>query len=343
MTNLPVVPHALGYLALAAGVWAQAPTLAAGQSQRHDPVGTASTALAVPRTADGRPDLQGIWDYRTLTPLERPREFAGKEFFTDEEAAAYERRAELRPDGRPPDDERSLPSVHPVWWLDYGKKLSGSRRTSLVVDPPDGRVPPLTAEAQARAAAARQARALRGPADGAEDRSLWERCVTRGLPEGMLPSGYNNFVQFVQTPGHVVILSEMIHDARIIPIIPIIPIGPIGPLGGRPHAPSAVTGWMGVSRGRWEGDTLVVETTNFSSRANFRGSSSRLRLTERFTRTDRDTLGYEFTVEDATTWTRPWTVAWSMTRSADPIYEYACHEGNYGLKHILLNARAAAK
>jgi hypothetical protein len=322
MTNRSGVARALGCMALGAGLWAQAPALSAGQSRGPDPV---------PRTADGRPDLQGIWDYRTLTPLERPREFAGKEFFTDEEAAAYERRAELRPDGRPPDDERSLPSVHPVWWLDYGKKLSGSRRTSLVVDPPDGRIPPLTAEAQARAAAARQSRTLRGSADGAEDRSLWERCVTRGLPEGMLPSGYNNFVQFVQTPSHVVILSEMIHDARIVS------------LDGRPHAPLGITGWMGDSRGRWEGDTLVVETTNFSSQANFRGSSSGLRLTERFTRTDRGTLGYEFTVEDATTWTRPWTVAWTMTRSADPIYEYACHEGNYGLKHILLNARAAAK
>ncbi len=325
MTNPSLVARALVFVALFAAPWGEVAPLIADHSQGPQ---------VVPRTSDGRPDLQGIWDYRTLTPLERPSALAGKEFFTAEEAAAYERRAALRPDGRPPDDERSLPSVHPVWWLDYGKKLGGSRRTSLVVDPPDGRIPPLTVEAQARVAAARKARASRGSADGVEDRSQWERCVTRGLPEGMLPSGYNNFVQFFQTAEHVVILSEMIHDARIIPI------GRADPHSGRPHSPAAVTGWLGVSRARWEGDTLVVSTANFSTQANFRGSSSGLRLTERFTRVDHDTLNYEFTVEDATTWTRPWTVAWSMTRSDEPIYEYACHEGNYGLRHILQNARA---
>jgi hypothetical protein len=215
-----------------------------------------------------------------------------------------------------------------VWWLDYGKKVMGAKRTSLVIDPPDGKIPAFTAEAQARIAAARTARSGRGPADGPEDRSMWERCITRGIPEGMLPAGYNNNVQIVQTPGFVVIASEMIHDARVVP------------LDGRSRAPASVTNLMGDSRGRWEGDTLVVETTNFSSRANFRGSSSGLQLIERFKRTDANTIDYEFTVEDPTTWVRPWTAAWSWARSDGPIYEYACHEGNYGLRHIMQNGRA---
>ncbi len=328
MTHYVVVTRALTHVALATAFAACVPL--AAQSQRHEPAshGSSAAAPAVPRTPDGRPDLQGTWDYRTLTPLERPAQFAGKPFFTEEEAAAYERLAEERPDGRPPDDARSAPSVHPVWWLDYGKKVMGAKRTSLIIDPPDGKIPALTAEAQARTATARKARSGRGPADGPEDRSMWERCITRGIPEGMLPAGYNNNVQIVQAPGFVVISSEMIHDERIVP------------LDGRSRAPASVTNLMGDSRGRWDGDTLVVETTNFSSLANFRGSSSGLRLIERFKRTDANTLDYEFTVEDPTTWVRPWTAAWSWAISEGPIYEYACHEGNYGLRHIMLNGRA---
>ena len=324
MTNAAGITRLFAAIALAA-LAGLVPARA--QAPQHG-AGSHGTAAGLPRTPDGRPDLQGTWDYRTLTPLERPAQFAGKAFFTEEEAAAYERRAEERPDGRPPDDARSDPSVHPVWWLDYGKKVMGARRTSLIVDPPDGRIPALTAEAQARIATARKARSARGSADGPEDRSMWERCITRGIPEGMLPAGYNNNVQIVQAPGAVVILSEMIHDARIVP------------LDGRPRSPASITNVMGDSRGRWDGDTLVVETTNFSRSANFRGSSSGLKLTERFSRTDANTLDYEFTVEDPTTWTRPWTAAWSWARSDGPIYEYACHEANYGLKHILQNGRA---
>ena len=324
MTNAAGITHLFGAFALAA-LAGLVP--ASAQAPQHG-AGSHGTAAGLPRTPDGRPDLQGTWDYRTLTPLERPKEFADRAFFTDEEAAAYERRAEERTDGRPPDDARTDPSVHPVWWLDYGKKVMGAKRTSLIIDPPDGRIPALTPEARARAAAARQARSARGPADGPEDRSTWERCITRGLPEGMLPAGYNNNIQIVQTPGYVVILSEMIHDARIVPI------------GNRQRPPASLQKWMGDSRGWWEGDTLVVETTNFSSRSNFRGSSSGLRLTERFSRTEAQALNYEFTVEDPTTWVRPWTAAWAMARSDGPIYEYACHEGNYGLKHIMMNARA---
>jgi hypothetical protein len=282
----------------------------------------------VPRTPDGQPDLQGVWDYRTATPLERPAQFADKEFLSDQEIAEYERRAAARDDGRPPDDARSDPSVHPPWWLDYGRTVVATRRSSLIVDPPDGRIPPVTADAQARAAERRAAAKGRGPADSPEDRSLWERCITRGLPEGMLPAGYNNNVQFVQTPGYVVIVSEMIHDARIVPI------------DGRPHAPATIRSWLGDSRGRWDGNTLVVETKNFSPKTNFRGASGNLRLVERFTRIDRGTIEYRVTMDDPGTWTRPWTVTFPLVRSDGHIYEYACHEANYGLQNILKNARA---
>lgn len=282
-----------------------------------------------PRTPDGQPDLQGIWDFRSATPLERPREFSGKEFLTVEEAVEYEQRADQRDDGRPPGDSRTDPSVHPAWWLDYGKKVVGTRRTSLIVDPPDGRVPPLTPEARERQTARAQARRGRGPADSFEDRSLFERCITRGLPAGMLPGAYNNNVQILQTPGYVVIFTEMIHDARIVP------------MDGRPPLPQHLRLWMGASRGRWEGDTLVVETTNFSDKTNFRGSGANLRLVERFTRVDANTIEYQFTVDDPTTWTRPWTVAFPMVKSEGPIYEYACHEGNYAIGNMLRGARQA--
>jgi len=291
----------------------------------------ASGGWTVPRTPDGQPDLQGVWDYRTATPLERPAEFAGKEFLTDQEIAGYERRAAARDDGRPPDDPRSDPSVHPPWWLDYGRSVVGTRRSSLVVEPPDGRIPPLTADAQKRAADRRAVSRGRGPADSPEDRTLWERCITRGLPEGMLPAGYNNNVQFLQTPGYVVIVSEMIHDARIVPI------------DGRPHAPAAIRSWLGDSRGRWEGNTLVVETMNFSPKTNFRGAGENLRLTERFTRIDRGTIEYRFTVDDPKTWTRPWSAEIPLMQTEGPLYEYACHEANYGLAHILSGARYTEK
>jgi len=246
----------------------------------------------VPRTVYGHPDLQGIWDYRTLTPLERPPQFAGKEFLTDEEIADYERRAAPRPDGR---------------------------------------IPAKTAEGRDRDAALRAAARSRGASDNPEDRSLWERCVTRGVPEGMLPGAYNNNLQILQTRDYVLLISEMIHDARVVP------------LDGRPHAPSGVRSWTGDPRGRWEGDTLVVDSTNFSDKSNFRGSRAGLHLVERFRRVDQQTLEYSFTAEDLSTWTRPWTVQFPMARSSGEIYEYACHEGNYGLQNILKAGRATDK
>jgi hypothetical protein len=280
-----------------------------------------------PRTPDGHPDLQGIWDFRSATPLERPARFAGREFMTADEVVEYERLALAREDGRPPDDGRTEQSVHAAWWLDYGKKVVKTARTSLIVDPADGKMPPLSVEGKARAEARRAAARTHGPADSYENRSLQERCITRGLPEVLLPGPYNNNLQIVQTPGYVVLFTEMFHDARIVP------------MDGRPHSPPNVRQWMGDPRGRWEGETLVVDTINFTDKTTFRGSGANLHLVERFTRVDADTIEYRFTLEDGTTWTRPWTVAYPIVRTEGPIYEFACHEGNYGLKDILTGAR----
>ena len=285
----------------------------------------------LPRLPDGHPDLQGIWDFRSATALERPARFAGREFMTADEVVAYEREAVEREDGRPPDDGRTEPSVHPVWWLDYGKTVVKSRRTSLIVEPPDGRIPPLTPEAQNRNAARRAAARSHGPADSYENRSLQERCITRGLPEVTLPGPYNNNLQIVQTPGYTLIFTEMIHDARVVP------------MDGRPHISPNLRSWLGDSRGRWEGDTLVVDTMNFTDRTNFRGSGANLHLVERFTRLDAATIDYRYTLDDPTTWTTPWTVAYPIVKTDGPIYEFACHEANYGLRGILTGARYEEK
>jgi len=291
------------------------------------------TARAVTRTPDGHPDLHGNWNFRSATPLERPAEFADKEFLSDQDVAAVERRAaELaqfdRPDG-------SLMNT-PPWWLDYGTRVVQTRRSSLIVDPPDGRLPAMTPQGLKRQAELTKEHAA---ANGPESLNPWERCITRGLPAVMLPSAYNNNLQLLQAPGFVVIATEMIHEARIVP------------LDGRPHLPDELRAWMGDSRGRWEGDTLVVDTTNFSDQANFWapgggaamryfGAGGRLHLTERFTRTDADTIDYRFTVDEPTTWTRPWTAAVPLTRTDDLIYEYACHEANYSVKSMLGIARS---
>jgi hypothetical protein len=280
-----------------------------------------------PHTPWGAPDLQGIWDYRTLTPLERPDQFDGREFLSNEEISSLEQQRLDRADGRPPGDPRTAPSVHAPYWLDYGTKVVASGRSSLIVDPPDGKIPLLSDEGERRAAARRQAQSSRGSADSVEARNLWERCITRGLPNGMLPAGYNNNIHVLQTPTHVVILNEMIHDARIVP------------LGKRQPLPDHVRQWRGDSRGYWDGDTLVVETTHFSPEADFRGASENLHLEERIRRTGPDTLDYAFTVSDSSTWTAPWTVTFPIDRIDSPMYEYACHEGNQGLLNILTAAR----
>src|SRR5689334_21139268 len=249
------------------------------------------------RTADGHPDLQGVWNFSTITPLERPAEFSGKEFLTDAEARDYEQRIVERSnrDRRESTAEADVSSAYNEFWWDRGvhaARVHGKVRTSLIVDPPDGRLPPLTAEGQARAAARADAR-REHPADGPEDRSLGERCLLFNAGPPMSSGPYNNFVQIVQTRDHVVIHNEMIHDARVIP------------LDGRPHLPASVRLLLGDSRGRWDGDTLVVETTNFTGKTTVRGSGEKLRLVERFTRTGPKTLLYEFTVDDPASFTKP--------------------------------------
>ena len=285
---------------------------AAGQGRSSAPA-----AWTPPRTPDGHPDLQGIWDFRTATPLERPRDFAGKEFFTPEEAAQWEDRNAERIAG--------IIAVHPPSWLDYGMKLLPDLRTSLIVDPPGGHVPALTPDGQKRATARAQ-KARRVP-EGPEDLTVQERCLVFSAGPPIVPGPYNNNLQIVQTPAAVVVMTEMIHDARIVP------------LDGRPHLAPAVRRWLGDSRGSWKGDTLVVETTNFTSQTPFRGSDENLTVTERYTRTGPDTLSYEFTIDDPTAFASPWTVAFPMARSSEQMYEYACHEGNYGLLDTLKGAR----
>jgi len=314
----------------------------AGQSASSPPkTNVAAETWTLPRTPDGRPDLQGVWDYRTITPLERPKDLGTKEFFTDLEAANFEK-DENRRQNRDLIDPKEGGLNYPPGgvvpynevWYERGDKVVKSKRTSLIVDPPDGRLPALTPDGQKRAAlravAARDNQLGRPHADSWEDRPLQERCIM-GLNAGppMTPGAYNNNFQLFQTPDNVVILTEMVHDARIVP------------MDGRPHL--NIRQWKGDSRGRWEGDTLVIETKNFNRETSLPGSSANTRLVERFTRTDADTLVYQFTVDDPTMWTRPWTAVVPMSKSEDPIYEYACHEGNHAMIGILAGARADEK
>lgn len=287
-----------------------------------------------PRTPDGHPDLQGIWSNAIITPLERPAEFAGKPVLSEQEAAAYEKQILQRNDVDRRDavgTEADVARAYNESWYDRGSTVVKTRRTSLIVDPPDGRIPPLTPEAQRRAAERAEARRLH-PADGPEDRALNERCiltVTTGPP--MLPGPYNNNYQIVQTPDAILILTEMVHDTRIIA------------MNGRSHLPPTIRQWKGDSIGHWEGNTLVVDTTNFTDQTNFRGSGENLHLVERFTRVDADTLQYEFTVDDPASFTRPWTAAMTSTKTEGPILEYACNEGNYAMRNLLSAARAEEK
>jgi hypothetical protein len=282
-----------------------------------------------PRTPWGHPDLQGIWTNATTTPLERPAAYAGKEFLTEAEARAIDDAAAGRGDRRSANRAADVDAAYNEFWWDRGKTVA-NRRTSLIMDPADGRMPALTPEGQQRAA--QVTARLRAVSAGPEDRNLAERCITRGAPK--LPGGYNNNFQIVQTPAYVAIMQEMIHEVRIIP------------LDGRPHLASGIRLWLGDSRGRWEGDTLVVETTNYHELSPFnsynfaRGAGKNLRIVERFRRIDARTIDHQFTVEDPTTFTRPYTVSVPMTRLEEPIFEYACHEGNYGMTGILRGARA---
>lgn len=343
-------------VAVAVAMTVLMPTPLAGQAARP----AAANAGGVPRTPDGHPDLQGVYDLATLTPVERPANLPA--VLSDAEAAKLERDVAARKEvsERPIAGDREAPPVggdgspgafgnvggYNSFWLDGGSSytiVNGERRTSLVIDPPDGRVPPATEEAKKRLAALRNQRTSDqtaresdpgwegdGNYDDPEQRPLGERCImgfgsTSGPPA--LPNYfYNNLHQIVQTKDHVMILTEMVHDARIIRM-------------NAEHLPSTIRKWMGDSVGHWEGDTLVVDTTNFTDKTRFRGSTENLHVVERFTRVDAKTLTYRFTIEDPKTWERPWTGEYTWPITDEPIYEYACHEANYALGNILRGAR----
>ncbi len=284
-----------------------------------------------PRTPDGHPDLQGIWTSASVVPLERPASLNGREFYTEQEAAENAKRVL----GISSWERLGVQAREHYNMSQYGLDLSqvkvaSTLRTSLIVGP-DGRVPPLTPEGQKRNAE-RSARNRGHQFDGPENRPLQERCLvysTEGPP--MLPSAYNSNLQIVQDAGHVAILQEMIHSARIVPT------------DGSPHLPQAIHQWLGDSRGHWEGETLVVDTTNFTDKTAFRGSTASLHLVERFTRVDNDDIVYEFTADDPATWTRSWTAQIRLSRIEGPLFEFACHEGNLGIANTLSAARATEK
>lgn len=292
-----------------------------------------------PRTPWGDPDLRGMWVNNSATPLERPDAFQGKETLTDEELQELKRQAAEVLDGGDAffaDDFVTAAVEEGTGFRSFDQKTGNynqfwiverefDNRTSLIVDPPDGRIPPLTPEGRKRRA--KEARGFLGiDAAGPEDLSNQVRCITYPVPNVL--AGYNSFFHILQTPRYVVIFQELIHDARIIP------------MDGRPHLPENIRQWHGDPRGRWDGDTLVVESTNFSPKSNFRGSAENLHLVERFTRIDAETIVYEITIDDPTTFARAWTIQIPLRSSPDPIFEYACHEGNVAMEGILKGARA---
>ena len=328
-----------GVCAVAIVAAALVPLAAVAQTPAKAGGAPAGKTYTTPKTVDGQPDLGGVWDFRNVIPLERPAQYADKEFLTDAEIAEYERTAGQRLDMDRRDDEPNrTPAVvnggkatadvarayNDFWW-DFGKKYMGSNRSSLIVEPRDGKLPAYTTEGKRRIDedAARRARAAEGP----EDRGVGERCIM-GFNAGppMLPSAYNNNVHLIQSKDSVVILNEMVHDARVVP------------LDGRAFL--KVPQWSGSSRGRWEGSTLVVETKGFQQTTSFQGSSPTMQVVEKFTRVAPDVLMYEFTITDQTTWTRPFTAQVPMKKSSEAMFEYACHEGNYGMTGILSGARA---
>ena len=350
----------LAPVATAAAIGILAAVPAGGQAQQAADGSAAESTWTLPRTADGHPDLQGFWTTQTFTPLQRPEHLGDKEFFTEEEAAELQR--ELTAEGVDPlagnvialadaeereqrlyqeNRENNNPSyVHydnEIWLRTPVPKGLSTRRTSLITDPPNGRIPPLTEDAAARREAEREARRGPGAFDGHERRPLAERCIVwahNGPP--MLPPAYNDIHQILQTRDHVVVFTELTNNMpRIIP------------LDGGPHVSERIRQFPGDSRARWEGDTLVVETRGFNDKTRFQGSTGALRVVERFTRVSEDSIRYEFTVDDPTTWTRPWSAEIPMVRTEGPMYEYACHEGNHDIRHILeiyrnLEAREAA-
>lgn len=343
---MPVRPFAatLGVLAVTLLV----PVVIAGQASQAGQTSQAGQARRAaqprpapsPRTPDGKPDLQGTYTFSTITPLQRPEALKGKDVLTAEEAAAFEVEENRRQNrdlfdpakgqptlGYPPQSQGGVLSYNEFWY-ERGNQMTGDRRTSLITDPPDGRIP--FTEAARKRNAEVTFRNNTGYAESYEDRSLVDRCLL-GFNAGppMVSGAYNNNLQIVQTPSYVVILNEMVHEARIIPI------------DGRPHG--TLPRWTGDSRGRWEGDTLVVDTINFKRETSLTGSSASTTLVERFTRVDAKTIRYEFTVTDPNMYTRPWSAMMPLREIDEQIFEYACHEGNHGLEGILRGARFREK
>ena len=286
-----------------------------------------------PRTADGQPDLQGFWTNSTYTPLERP-DGVTKAIYTPEEAEAAIKQAVQRESAQTaPGTTADVHYDFSQFALDRSQSaFARNLRTSLIVNPENGKLPPLTPEGQKRAAERAEAAKRVGRWDSAESNQLDDRClIMTGPGPPMMDAAYNSNYQIVQSPGVVMILTEMIHDVRIVP------------LDGRPQPDAKVRQWMGVSRGRWEGETLVVETTNFNGKNPFRGSDENLKVIERFTRLSDDTIEYKFTIDDPTMWTRPWSAESAMKKTVGPIFEHACHEGNFGLYNTLVGARLEEK
>jgi hypothetical protein len=306
---------------------------AASPSQPAASRATATGAASIPRLLDGKPDMQGYWTNQTFTPLERPAQFKDKAFFTQEEAAAWAKRGIDNIVEQPRGEEvKSDADIHyddAIWMLE-GYAKGAMLRTSIITAPADGKIPPLTEEGQKRAQARAAARKSIGPFDNAQARGLSERCIYwahEGPP--LLPTGYNSNLQIVQAPMNFVVIPEMMPVARVVP------------LDGRARVGTAIRAYRGDSRGRWDGDTMVIETANYSEKTAWRGATENMKVTERLTMVDRNTIRYQFTVEDPSTWTQPWSGEYEMTRIDGPLFEYACHEGNYGLPSILKGARLA--
>lgn len=292
-----------------------------------------------PRTPWGEPDLQGVWTSQSelAVPFERPAAFGTRQLVTDEEFAQRQAQAQeqLKSDDADFDPATAdtsragqvgSPTSPPPSWLERGK---ASRRTSLVIDPPDGRIPPMSVAGRERLRAAGRGALDNGPFDGPESMGLYQRCITRGVPTAIFPAIYNANTGIAQSPGVVAITYEMIHETRIIPTAP------------QPHLPADMHPYLGDSRGHWEGDTLVVDVTNFNAKDDYRGSGAGLHLVERYSRTPDGGLRYEVTVADPDTWPRPWTAALDLQPQPEGMFEYACHEGNYAMRNMLSASRAA--